>query len=87
MKTLIASLVLICIIATSATAQQSSGSRSFYDRNGAYAGSTTRNPDSSRSSSFTDRNGSFAGSERRNSDGSTSYYDRNGHFTGSARPR
>jgi hypothetical protein len=77
-------IVALCI-ATSAMAQQSSG-RSFYDRNGSYAGSVRRNPDSS-SSSFTDRNGSFAGSATRNSDGSTSYFDRNGHFSGSARPR
>jgi hypothetical protein len=86
---LTATILAALCIATSAVAQQSSATapRSFYDRNGAYAGSTTRNPDSSRSSTFTDRNGSFAGSERRNSDGSTSYYDRNGHFTGSARSR
>jgi hypothetical protein len=85
MKTLFAALALIICIVTSATAQQSN-TRSFYDRNGAYAGSARRNPDSG-SASFTDRNGSFAGSERRNSDGSTSFYDRNGHFSGSAQRR
>jgi hypothetical protein len=59
--------------------------RSFYDRDGHFAGqsSTLRN-----TSSFTDQAGRFSGSSIRNSDGTTSFYDRAGHFTGSAgRPR
>jgi hypothetical protein len=84
MKTFVIIITALCI-ATSAAAQQSN-TRSFYDRNGAYAGSARRNPDSS-SSSFTDRNGRYDGTERRNSDGTTSFYDRNGHFSGSERRR
>jgi hypothetical protein len=87
MKTLLAYLLLICIGATSATAQQSSGrntARSFYDGNGHFSGSSTTYGNST---SFSDRNGHFDGNAIRNSDGSTSYYDRNGHFSGSARSR
>jgi hypothetical protein len=55
--------------------------RSFYDRNGGFAGSSSS---LNNTTSFSDRNGRFDGSTIRNSDGTTSVYDRNGHFTGSA---
>lgn len=55
--------------------------RSFYDRNGGFAGSSSS---LNNTTSFSDRNGRFDGSTIRNSDGTTSVYDRNGHFTGSS---
>jgi hypothetical protein len=55
--------------------------RSFYDGNGSFAGSSSSH---NNNTSFSDRNGRFDGSAIRNSDGTTSFYDRNGHFTGSA---
>lgn len=56
-------------------------SRSFYDRNGSFAGSSVTRGNTT---SFTDRNGRFDGTATKNSDGTTSFYDRNGHFTGSS---
>jgi hypothetical protein len=60
-------------------AQQTLNTRSFSDRNGAFAGQEF---DYGKTKSFSDRNGAFSGSATRNSDGSTSFYDRNGHFSG-----
>ena len=57
-----------------------STSRSFYDRNGSFAGSSVTRGNST---SFTDRNGRFDGSAIRNSDGTISFYDKSGHFIGS----
>jgi hypothetical protein len=58
--------------------------RTFYDRNGSFAGeSSTYN--GGRNSSFSDSQGRFAGSSTRNSDGTTTFYDRNGRFAGSSR--
>jgi hypothetical protein len=54
--------------------------RSFYDRNGGFAGSSSAHQNTT---SYSDRDGRFSGSSIRNSDGTTSLYDRNGHFTGS----
>jgi hypothetical protein len=56
--------------------------RSFYDRNGSFAGSSTTY-NAGRNTSFYDKSGSFAGSAIRNSDGTTSFYDARGRFTGS----
>jgi hypothetical protein len=76
---ILASLLFVAV-ATAAIAEPSS-SRSFYDRNGSFAGSSVTRGNST---SFTDRNGRFDGSAIKNSDGTTSFYDRNGHFTGSS---
>jgi hypothetical protein len=56
-------------------------SRSFYDRNGHFAGSSSTHGNQT---TFTDRNGRFSGSAIRNSDGTTSFNDRSGHFAGSS---
>jgi hypothetical protein len=74
---------LVTIVAVGLmSASQAQSSRSFYDRNGSFAGSTSSHGNTT---SAYDRNGSFAGSAIHNSDGTTSYYDRNGHFTGSSK--
>jgi hypothetical protein len=54
--------------------------RSFYDRNGGFAGSSSSHQNTT---SYSDRDGRFNGSAIRNSDGTTSLYDARGHFTGS----
>jgi len=67
--------------AISAARSEPFNTKSFYDSNGSFAGSssaTGRN-----STSFSDRDGRFSGSSIRNSDGTTSLYDARGHFTGS----
>jgi hypothetical protein len=77
-----AALIIIALIAWLAAARaEPSSSRSFYDRNGSFAGSSVTRGNST---SFTDRNGHFDGTAIRNSNGTTSFYDRNGHFTGSS---
>jgi hypothetical protein len=73
-KTLVLATVLLPSLAFGQT------SRSFYDRNGSFAGSSVTRGNST---SFTDRNGRFDGAAIRNSDGTTSFYDKSGHFTGS----
>ncbi len=78
MQKVLASLLIVAT-ATAALAEPST-SRSFYDRNGSFSGSSLTRGNST---SFTDRNGRFDGTAIRNSDGTTSFYDRNGHFTGS----
>jgi hypothetical protein len=79
MKYLLA-LATLVLVATNAGAEPST-SRSFYDRNGSFAGSSSTHGNST---SFTDRNGRFDGTSIKNSDGTTSVYDRNGHFVGSS---
>jgi hypothetical protein len=64
-----------------ATSAFSFETKSFYDRNGGFAGSSSS---TNNTTSFSDRNGRFDGSTIRNSDGTTSAYDRNGHFVGSS---
>jgi hypothetical protein len=74
-------LIIVALITWLASAlAEPSSSRSFYDRNGSFAGSSTTRGNAT---TFTDRNGRFDGTAIRNSDGTTSLYDRNGHFTGS----
>jgi hypothetical protein len=55
-------------------------SKSFYNKNGSFVGSSSTRDNST---SFSDRNGHFDGTAIKNSNGTTSLYDRNGHFTGS----
>ena len=74
---LVPALLLLALLATPAGAQQ----KSFYDRNGSFAGSTSSQGNST---SVYDKNGHFDGSVIRNKDGSTSYYDARGHFSGSS---
>jgi hypothetical protein len=70
-------LILIAVVmwAASALAEPPS-SRSFYDRNGSFAGSSVTRGNST---SFTDRNGRFDGTAIKNSNGTTSSYDKSGH--------
>jgi hypothetical protein len=75
-------LAASCLSASAQQSQTTIESRSFYDRNGSFAGSSSRLNNGT--TSVYDRNGSYAGQSIRNSDGTTSVYDRNGHFTGSA---
>jgi hypothetical protein len=76
MRTIILATAL-ALVATTALPQQ----RSFYDRNGRFAGTAIDNRN--RTQSFYDKNGSFAGSSIHNSDGTTSFFDARGRFTGS----
>ena len=73
---------LIAIAALVPLESAAAQTRSFYDRNGSFAGSSSTY-NGGKSTSFYDRNGSFAGSAVRNSNGTTSFYDKNGSFTGS----
>ena len=74
-------LALATVLLPSIAFGQSSTSRSFYDRNGSFAGSSVTHGNST---SVYDRNGRFDGTAIRNSDGTTSFYERSGHFTGSS---
>jgi len=81
-------LIFITVIALLITfgtgnsqAQSRDQQRSYYDRNGGFAGSSI---DHGKDASFYDRSGRFSGSAIRNSDGTTSFYDKSGHFTGSS---
>ena len=60
----------------SAAGAEPATSRSFYDRNGSFAGSSVTRGNLT---SFTDRNGRFDGSAIRNSDGTTTFCDKNDH--------
>jgi hypothetical protein len=84
--TIAASLILTLFLLGSALADPLD-TKSFYDRDGSFAGSSSAQHGSgvsgSNSTSFYDRDGRFSGSSIRNSNGTTSLYDRNGHFTGS----
>jgi hypothetical protein len=76
------------LAALTAPAAAQSSSRSFYNSNGSFSGSSVTTPSGSSTqgagtSSFYDRNGHFSGSAIKNSDGTTSFYDGRGHFTGS----
>jgi hypothetical protein len=72
--------VLIVLFVAGPALAQSTTTRSFYDSNGSFAGSSATRGNTT---SFSDQAGRFKGSAIRNSDGTTSLYDRNGHFTGS----
>jgi len=76
-------IAAIALLITNGTsrADDRNTQRSFYDRNGSFAGSSV---DHGKDASFYDRNGRFSGSAIRNSDGTTSFYDKSGHFTGSS---
>lgn|SRR5262249_43972787 len=82
-KMLISLLVIFLVIPffVVTKARSAEQSRSFYDKNGHFSGSSIRHGNSS---SFYDRNGRFSGSAIRNSDGTTSFYDARGRFTGSS---
>jgi hypothetical protein len=78
-------ILIVVIVATAAAlvafqahAQQQ---RSYTDRNGSFAGSSSQRGNQT---SFTDRNGRFDGTVIRNSNGTTSAYDARGHFVGSS---
>jgi hypothetical protein len=70
-------VIFLFIYAASAQTSQ----RSFYDRNGSFAGSMSTHDNTA---SVYDRNGHFSGNAFRNSDGTTSYYDGRGRFSGSS---
>jgi hypothetical protein len=74
-------IVALLLAAIDLAAAQQSTSRSFYDRNGSFAGSSVERGSST---SLYDRSGKFDGSVIRNSDGTRSFYDARGHFTGSS---
>jgi len=77
-----AAAVLVLLLSMGfAHAGERDQSRSFYDRNGSFAGSSIQHGNST---SLYDKSGHFSGSAIRNSDGSTSFYDRSGRFTGSS---
>lgn len=75
---------LIIVIATLAAlmlpAAAQSNTRSFYDRNGAFAGSSSTHGSST---SFSDRNGRFSGGAIRHGN-TTSAFDQHGRFIGSS---
>jgi hypothetical protein len=75
--------VVALVVTSCVKAQAEDRTRSFYDRNGSFAGSTSTYNDG-KNTTVTDRNGKFDGSVIRNSNGTTSFYDKNGHFTGSS---
>ena len=75
-------LIVVALAVWLASARaEPAAQRSFYDRNGSFAGSSATRGNST---SFSDRNGRFDGSAIKNSDGTTSVYDARGHFTGSS---
>ena len=81
MKTLASLSLAAVVIATGASAQDArQSSRSFYDRNGSFAGSSVTRG----STSVYDARGSFAGSTFRNSNGTTSFFNGRGSFVGSS---
>lgn len=80
---LIAMLVLASPVLADDFFDRKDQTRSYYDHNGSFAGTTNRHGNDNTTSAY-DRSGSFAGSSIRNSDGTTSFYDRSGHFTGSS---
>jgi hypothetical protein len=82
MKTLASLSLAAVVIATGASAEDArKSSRSFYDRNGSFAGSSVTRGSST---SVYDARGSFAGSAIRNSDGTTSFFNGRGSFVGSS---
>lgn len=83
MRAIIEGVLLMMLMLPSMVYAQTktpTGTESFYDHNGSFAGSASTRGNAT---TFTDRNGRFDGTSIRNSDGTTSFYDRNGHFTGS----
>lgn len=83
---LVGILFIAAILAASAASAEpfdrTDQTRSYFDHNGSFAGSSNQHGNDN-TTSFTDRNGHFSGSAIRNSDGTTSLYDARGHFTGS----
>src|SRR5262249_54740667 len=81
----IISVVLIIIGSGSSSRSVRAGERdqirSYYDRNGSFARSSSSH---GKTTNFKGRNGRFDGTAIRNSDGTTSFYDKSGHFTGSS---
>jgi hypothetical protein len=76
-------LVLLATLAASPVlAQATTETKSFWDRDGSFAGSSATHGNEG-TTSYSDRDGRFSGSSIRNSDGTTSLYDARGHFTGS----
>lgn len=73
-------ILAVMLVATAAAAEPST-SRSFYDRNGSFAGSSVERGNTT---SFYDKSGRFDGTVIRNSDGTKSFYDARGRFTGSS---
>jgi uncharacterized membrane protein len=83
MKTLALIAALLALASTTAHAQTSS--RSFYDSQGRFSGSTITTPRGD-SSSY-DRSGQFQGSAIKRDDGSTTFFDRQGRYIGTERRR
>ena len=79
----ILSVVLFVALTATASAQQASSSRSFYDRMGRFVGSASNTGHGT--TDFRDRIGRLEGSAIQNSDKTTTYYDRMGRFIGSSR--
>lgn len=79
MKRLVFLSAAIALLAPAAAHAQNS--KSYFDRNGSFAGSSVTRGNST---TFTDRNGHFDGTATRNSNGTTSIYDGRGRFTGSS---
>jgi hypothetical protein len=77
---MVALIVVVLIMWLASALAEPSSARTFYDRNGSFAGSSVTRGNST---SFTDRSGRFDGTAIKNSDGTTSFYDKSGHFTGS----
>jgi hypothetical protein len=73
-------LIAAAIVAIAIPAAAQTATRSFYNGNGSFAGSSVTRGNSS---SFYGSNGSFAGSAIRHGN-STSFYDGQGRFTGSS---
>jgi hypothetical protein len=84
MKMLLMFATAVGILAAAPYASAQTGSRSFYDGRGSFAGSSVTRGNST---SVYDRSGRFDGSIIRNSNGTTSYYDGRGRFTGSSTRR
>ena len=77
-------LMIVGSLGSSSSAQTATTrdqSRSYWDRNGSFSGSSI---DHGKGSSFYDRDGRFSGSAIRNSDGTTSYFGPDGKFRGSS---
>lgn len=72
-------LAVAVLLLAQATMPAAAQTRSFYDRNGSFAGSSST---PGNSTSFSDTRDRFSGSAIRNSNGTTSFYDRSGRFSG-----
>jgi hypothetical protein len=74
--------ILAATLASADPFDRTDQTRSYFDHNGNFAGSSNTHGNDNTTSGY-DRNGHFSGSAIRNSDGTTSLYDGRGHFTGS----